>query len=152
MERVEIHRLIYDPKDLAEVVEGTQHPGARSPQDALVPLSPHNLFALGAGGNYGKVSGMAFDPQTRTLFVTVPRQYKIGVLTFPTVHGWRMKETYYTGDINKDLHVDVVDLLTFVASWGLSAGEPGFDPLCDLNADDSVDVVDLLLLVENLGR
>ena len=48
--------------------------------------------------------------------------------------------------------MDVVDLLTFVDSWALSAGDPGFDPLCDLNADDSADVVDLLLLVENWGR
>ena len=127
-------------------------PWSPEPQESLVPLSPHNLFSLGAGGNSGKITGMAFDPQTRILFVTVPRQYKSGVLTFPTVHGWRVKETYYTGDINKDLHVDVIDLLTLAASWGLSAGEPGFDPLCDLNADDSVDVVDLLLLAENWGR
>ena len=48
--------------------------------------------------------------------------------------------------------MDVVDLLTLRRQLGPSAGEPGFDPLCDLNADDSVDVVDLLLLVENWGR
>ena len=43
-------------------------------------------------------------------------------------------------------------LLTLAAGWAKSAGEPGFDPLCDLDSDDSVDVVDLLMLAENWGR
>ena len=39
----------------------------------------------------------------------VPASYSMGGQeNYPLVHGWRIKETYYTGDINKDLHVDVV--------------------------------------------
>lgn len=55
------------------------------------------------------------------------------------------------GDTNGDGHVDVVDLLTLVDSFGLSSGDPGFDPAADINRDGSVDVVDLLLLVDNFG-
>jgi hypothetical protein len=55
------------------------------------------------------------------------------------------------GDVDGDGHVDVVDLLYFVDTFGLVLGDPGFDSRCDFNADGSVDVVDLLSLVENFG-
>jgi len=56
-----------------------------------------------------------------------------------------------SGDIDGDGHVDVVDLLFFVDSFGYGLGERGYDPKCDLVKDDYVDVVDLLTLVENFG-
>lgn len=55
-------------------------------------------------------------------------------------------------DVNEDLAVDVVDLLTMVETFGLSGGDAGFDGTCDLNDDGSVDVVDLLGLVYNFGK
>jgi hypothetical protein len=55
------------------------------------------------------------------------------------------------GDTDGDGHVDVVDLLALVGSFGLSAGDPGFDPAADINKDGTVDVVDLLTLVDNFG-
>lgn len=55
------------------------------------------------------------------------------------------------GDANKDDSVDVVDLLTLVATFGLVQGDNGFDATCDFNSDGSVDVVDLLTMVYNFG-
>jgi hypothetical protein len=55
-------------------------------------------------------------------------------------------------DVNEDLAVDVVDLLTMVETFGLSSGDAGYDGTCDLNDDGSVDVVDLLGLVYNFGK
>lgn len=55
-------------------------------------------------------------------------------------------------DVNEDLAVDVVDLLTMVYTFGLSSGDPGYDATCDLNDDFAVDVVDLLGLVYNFGQ
>ena len=51
-----------------------------------------------------------------------------------------------------DGHVDVVDLLSVVYSFGLSQGNPGYDPACDFNNDNTVDNLDLLILVENFGK
>jgi hypothetical protein len=61
-------------------------------------------------------------------------------------------EVRMVGDSNADGHVDVVDLLSLVYTFGLSLGDPGFDPTCDFNADNAVDVVDLLMFVDNFGR
>jgi hypothetical protein len=56
------------------------------------------------------------------------------------------------GDANGDGAVDVVDLLSLVGSFGLGAGDAGYDPACDFNNDQSVDVADLLILVGNFGK
>lgn len=56
------------------------------------------------------------------------------------------------GDVNEDRSVDVIDLLTLVATFGLASGDPGFDATCDLNGDNSVDVIDLLSLVSTWGQ
>jgi hypothetical protein len=55
------------------------------------------------------------------------------------------------GDIDGDSHVDVLDLLYLVDSFGKSVGDTGFLPACDLNRDGTVDVADLLMLVPNFG-
>ncbi len=60
--------------------------------------------------------------------------------------------TKYVTDVNGDGSVDVVDLLTFVAAFGLELGDPGFDQTCDFNDDHSVDVIDLLTFVADFGK
>jgi hypothetical protein len=56
------------------------------------------------------------------------------------------------GDFNGDESVDVVDLLTFVETFGLSLGDPSYNAACDLTSDNSVDVVDLLTFVPLFGN
>ncbi len=52
------------------------------------------------------------------------------------------------GDINADGGVDVIDLLTFVDSFGATLGaDRNYDPRCDFDGDGTVDVIDLLTLV-----
>ncbi len=58
----------------------------------------------------------------------------------------------YPGDLNGDGCVDVIDLLTFLASMGKSAGQAGYDPACDLNGDGTVDAVDLMALIDDFGK
>ena len=58
----------------------------------------------------------------------------------------------YVGDVDGDGHVDVADLLSAVYTFGLSQGDPGYDPECDFNNDNAVDNLDLLILVENFGK
>ncbi len=53
------------------------------------------------------------------------------------------------GDANGDGAVDIIDLLMLAGSWGLTKGDPGFEPGCDFNDDNSVDILDLLTLGAN---
>ncbi len=55
------------------------------------------------------------------------------------------------GDIDEDGHVDVVDLLYMVDSFGAVRGDAVYNAACDFNYDASVDVVDLLYLIGNFG-
>jgi hypothetical protein len=57
----------------------------------------------------------------------------------------------WPGDANRDGYVDVADVLCVAASWGLLAGDPGFDARCDFNANGGVDVSDLLILAGYWG-
>jgi hypothetical protein len=60
-------------------------------------------------------------------------------------------DEFAAGDLNGDGHVDVVDLLTMVYTFGKSVGEPGYDPVADLSGDGTVDVLDLLIFIETWG-
>ncbi len=55
------------------------------------------------------------------------------------------------GDCDGDGHVDVIDLLIFIDSFGKSAGEIGYNYACDFDCDTTVDVFDLIDLVRNFG-
>jgi hypothetical protein len=56
------------------------------------------------------------------------------------------------GDVSLDDACDVLDLLMLVDTFGLSTGDPGFDPAADFNKDGAVDVLDLLYLIDGFGR
>lgn len=60
-------------------------------------------------------------------------------------------DEFVLADTNGDGLCDVVDLLTLVGTFGLNAGDPGYDASADFNGDNTVDVVDLLTLVDYFG-
>ena len=85
----------------------------------------------------GLVTGIAFDAQTRTLFVIAPRLQPGGQEWYPLVYGYRIKQSVNICDINKDGYVDVEDLLYFVDAFGSVTGDPNYDSRCDFNSDNS---------------
>ncbi len=83
------------------------------------------------------------------------------VLTLPAIGGAGslganknivINGVHLVGDINGDGHVDVIDLLIFIAAFGTTTGNANYNPACDFNSDGSVDVIDLLDLVANFGK
>ncbi len=90
---------------------------------------------------------VASAAQQTLMFMVTVRDGRGGVVSdMVSVHVWML------GDVSRDNSVDVVDLLTLVAAFGTSTGEPGYDAACDFNGDASVDVIDLLTMVDNWGR
>ncbi len=60
-------------------------------------------------------------------------------------------DEFAAGDLNGDGHVDVIDLLILVDTFGKSLGEPGYNAVADLTGDNSVDVLDLLTFIDTWG-
>jgi hypothetical protein len=58
---------------------------------------------------------------------------------------------FLPGDVNQDGKVDATDLMLLGKTFGLSAGEPGFDGRADFNSDGIVDGMDLIILCLNYG-
>ncbi len=55
------------------------------------------------------------------------------------------------GDANRDGVVDIADANLISISLGLSAGDPGFNPLADLNSDGVVNALDLVIWSDGQG-
>jgi hypothetical protein len=83
-ERLEIWWWIYNPKDLADVALGKKQPHEPRPKFWKVDYQPRQ--------HRPENTGLAFDPETRTLFVIAQQTMKDGLEYFPVVHGYRIKK------------------------------------------------------------
>ena len=161
-------------------VVGRVHPGASAPPPALQRFDlvghsrlhraatpsrdpgsgPDNVYVV--GGDYTTSSakglilhfdGFSWSSQT---YGTVPLDTIWGSGPddiFAAGYGTMLHyPNFLVTDTNNDGAVDVVDLLTFVDSWGSHRGGARFDAACDFNHDTYVDVADLLCLVETWGQ
>ena len=82
-ERLEAWWWVYDPADLAAVATGRKEVWQSKPKSWKVDYTPRPHRVI--------TTGLAFDAETRTLFVLTPYTIKEGVETFPIVHGYRVK-------------------------------------------------------------
>ncbi|MCB0001512.1 MAG: cadherin-like domain-containing protein, partial [Anaerolineae bacterium] len=53
-------------------------------------------------------------------------------------------------DVNQDNHRDIIDIGLVTSHWGLTEGDPGWDPIYDLNDDGVIDVADIIAVAECL--
>jgi hypothetical protein len=83
-ERLDVWWWVYDPRDLAQVAMGKKQPWEPKPKFWKMDYKPRQERAM--------TTGLAFDPDTRTLFVMAPYSVKSDVEFFPIVHGYRVKK------------------------------------------------------------
>ena len=55
-------------------------------------------------------------------------------------------------DFNGDGTVNITDFLLFVAQFGLSQGDKGYDARYDLNGDNTIGIGDFLIFASNFGK
>lgn len=55
------------------------------------------------------------------------------------------------GDMNDDCHVDLDDLTALLSTFGLCAGNPGFNANADFDGSGCIDLGDLTVLLANFG-
>lgn len=54
-------------------------------------------------------------------------------------------------DLNKDGTIDIYDLIIVASNFGISEGEPGWNPTADVNGDKTVDIYDIILVASCFG-
>jgi len=82
-DRLEAWWWVYDPRDLAAVAQGRKSPWEPRPTYWKVDYQPRPSRVL--------TTGLAFDPESRTLFALVPNSIRAEVEHFPLVHAYRIK-------------------------------------------------------------
>lgn len=55
-------------------------------------------------------------------------------------------------DLNKDGHVDIIDVVIVTSAFGKEEGDPGWDPRADVNGDGLVDIFDVVLIAIHFGE
>ncbi len=57
----------------------------------------------------------------------------------------------YLGDLNRDISVDIFDIVIVASCFGRMIGDPGFNSLADVNRDARVDIFDIVLVAVDFG-
>ncbi|MGL6073482.1 MAG: hypothetical protein ACRC8S_04890 [Fimbriiglobus sp.] len=83
-DRLEAWWWVYNPKDLAAVALGKKKSHEPRPTFWKMDYTPRQHRV--------ETTGLAFDAETRTLFLLAPQSVKDGVEYFPLVHGYRIKK------------------------------------------------------------
>ncbi|MFC2005840.1 hypothetical protein ACFLVG_02630 [Chloroflexota bacterium] len=93
-------------------------------------------------------------PGTYDIYVfsehTMTNYYQDKVITAP--YTFVDMGTLKDGDANSSGFVNFADFLVLLASFGLSDGEPGYDPMADFNRGGFVNFADFLILLDNFGN
>jgi parallel beta-helix repeat protein len=55
-------------------------------------------------------------------------------------------------DVNRDMKVDVKDLVTAIASFGSHSGEPKWNPHSDVTGDGTVNIIDFATIIKHFGE
>jgi hypothetical protein len=55
-------------------------------------------------------------------------------------------------DVNRDMKVDVKDLVTAIASFGSHSGDPKWNPHSDVTGDGTVNIIDFATIIKHFGE
>lgn len=108
------------------------------------------LVAYGAGNTFTLVTEAEGPASVRFGFRTGLLRAVAVDLDQSPISG--LQVTLLNGDCDGDNEVSIGDFALLSGSFGLEAGNPGFDERADLNGDESVDIGDFALLSGNFGE
>ena len=119
--------------------------GGQTPYTYALSSNPATGSGLSINSSSGQITGTPTQAGTFTLTVTVTDNAST------TVTDSFSMAVSLIGDFNGDGVVNVSDHLLFVAVFGLSEGDDGFNADMDLNGDGTIGTPDFLIFVDNFG-
>ena len=119
--------------------------GGQTPYSYSMSSNPATGAGLSINQNSGQITGTPTQRGTFTLSVTVTDN-----ASTTANEGFSMA-VRLIGDFNDDGIVNSSDYLLFVAVFGLSEGDDGFNADMDLNGDGTIGIPDFLIFVEHFS-
>lgn len=87
-----------------------------------------------------------FDPSPSKILETVQKWMPALLYTAN-----RAATDYLAGDVNHDGSVDILDVVSLTAIYGLKSGMQGWKPKLDLRRDGEIDILDVVAVTSNYG-
>ncbi len=119
--------------------------GGQTPYTYSMSSNPATGSGLSINSSSGQITGTPTQRGSFTLTVTVTDN-----ASATTTDSFSMAVSLI-GDFNDDGVVDTSDHLLFVAVFGLSEGDDGFNADMDLNGDGTIGTPDFLIFVSHFG-
>ena len=113
--------------------------GGQTPYTYALSSNPATGAGLSINSSSGQITGTPTQTGTFTLTVTVTDNASVTATNSFSI------AVSLIGDFNDDGAVNTSDHLLFVAAFGLSEGEGGFNADMDLNSDGTIDTADFLI-------
>ena len=120
--------------------------GGQTPYTYAMSSNPTTGAGLTINSSSGQITGTPTQTGTFTLTVTVTDNAST------TATGNFSMSVSLIGDFNDDGAVNTSDHLLFVAAFGLSEGDDGFNSEMDLNGDGTVDTADFLIFSSHFSN
>ncbi len=119
--------------------------GGQTPYSYSLSSNPATGAGLSINSISGQITGTPTQAGSFTLTVTVTDNEST-----TATESFSMAVSLI-GDFNGDGAVNVSDYLLFVAVFGLSEGDDGFNADMDLNGDGTIGIPDFLIFVEHFS-
>ena len=120
-------------------------PGGQTPYTYSLSSNPATGAGLSINASSGQITGTPTQRGTFTLTVTVTDN-----ASTTATERFSMAVSLI-GDFNGDGVVNLSDHLLFLAVFGLSEGDDGFNAEMDMNGDGTIGIPDFLIFVDHFG-
>lgn len=85
-----------------------------------------------------------------TVYIDTQYDVIIGETSHLSIYG--VTRGFVLGDVDRDLDVDIYDIVLIVGAYGSEVGKPKYNSNCDLDGDSDVDIYDVVIAAGNYGE
>jgi len=65
---------------------------------------------------------------------------------------WDIVKVTIIGDVDRDFHVTILDVVKIASIYGSKQGDPNFNPNCDIDSDGKITILDVVACTSHYGQ